>query len=328
MKRNILIIGSNSFSGSNLTSKLLIEGHRVLGISRQNEVQAPYKPYSLNKNFEFYKLDLNNNMDDIVKLCLAREIDTIFNFSAQSMVGESWIYPDHWYETNIVALSKLINGLVKQKSRLLKFVQFTTPEVYGSTVGSIKENFNFSPTTPYAISRAAGDFHLRAMFESFAFPVIFTRAANVYGEYQSNYRVIPRTFIYGLTNRKLNLHGGGNSERSFIHIDDVSSALLSIMENGELGSTYHISSNTILTIREIVEKCCNIMDIEFDSLCNISDDRVGKDAAYKLDSTLIRNNLNWKDRVSLDEGLSRTYNWVHTNIYELLKQPLDYQHRK
>ena len=115
------------------------------------------------------------------------------------MVGESWINPDQWYQTNVVSLSKLISSLRINNIKLDKFIQFTTPEVYGNTTGLIRENFNFMPTTPYAISRSAGDLHLKAMFDNFDFPVIFTRAANVYGEHQSNYRILPKTFILGLT---------------------------------------------------------------------------------------------------------------------------------
>lgn len=329
--KSILVIGSNSFSGSSLIKSLLAIGYSVIAIGRQTEVKAPYNPYSnliTESNFKFYQIDLNSNENHIVDLCKNHGVNTIVNFSAQSMVGESWIYPDHWYQTNVVSLSKLISSFRLNNVELDKFIQFTTPEVYGNTAGSITENFNFMPTTPYAISRAAGDFHLKAMFDAFKFPVIFTRAANIYGEHQSNYRILPKTFILGLTGGKLPLHGGGSSERSFIHIDDVSSALIKIMNSGEIGSTYHISTNKIVTIKDIVKMCCSIMNLEFDDFCQIAEDRAGKDAAYKLDSTRIRSQLGWKDGIDLEEGLYRTYDWVQENLKEIMKSSLDYQHRK
>jgi dTDP-glucose 4,6-dehydratase len=158
--------------------------------------------------------------------------------------------------------------------------------------------------------------------------VIFTRAANVFGEYQSNYRILPKTFILGLTGGKLPLHGGGSSERSFIHIDDVSSAIIRIIEGGEVGSTYHISTERIITIKKLVKMCCSIMNLEFEDFCQITEDRAGKDAAYKLDVTHIRKKLSWRDEISLEDGLSRTYDWVSENLNEILKYPLNYQHRK
>ena len=88
-----------------------------------------------------------------------------------------------------------------------------------------KRKFSFNPSTPYALSRASGDLHLRNMFNAFKFPVIFTRAANVFGESQQLYRIIPKSIVSFKLNRQMVLDGGGISERSFIHIDDVSNAL-------------------------------------------------------------------------------------------------------
>ena len=327
----ILVIGSNSFSGSSLIKSLLTAGLSVIAVSRRQEVNALYNPYSnliTESNFNFYQIDLNSNENEISNLCKKHNVNTVINFSAQSMVGESWINPDQWYQTNVVSLSKIISSLRINSIKLDKFIQFTTPEVYGNTTGLVEENFNFMPTTPYAISRAAGDLHLKAMFDNFDFPVIFTRAANVYGEHQSSYRILPKTFILGLTGKKLPLHGGGSSERSFIHIDDVSSALMKIIAGGEVGNTYHISTDRIVTIKKLVEMCCSIMNLNFEDFCQITEDRAGKDAAYKLDSTHIRSKLLWSDEISLEDGLSRTYDWVAANLNEILMYPLDYQHRR
>ena len=80
---------------------------------------------------------------------------------------------------------------------------------------------SFNPTTPYAVSRAACDLHLKSFFKAYEFPVVFTRSANVYGPGQQLYRIIPRTILSALSGKLNELHGGGNSIRSFIHIDDV-----------------------------------------------------------------------------------------------------------
>ena len=138
--------------------------------------------------------------------------------------------------------------MVANMKNLKKYVQITTPEVYGSTANWINENAEFNPSTPYAVSRAASDMSLKAYINSFDFPAVFTRAANVYGPGQQLYRIIPRT-IYSLKfGEKLQLHGGGKSERSFIHINDVCRATMQIMLNAKIGETYHISTNTQLRL--------------------------------------------------------------------------------
>ena len=331
MKPRILVIGSNSFSGSSLVKHLLQNGYFVFGTSRRNEIQAPYNPYGVDSNsnnFVFNKLDLNQDAEKIANICFENSIETVINFSAQSMVAESWERPYEWYDTNLVSLAKLVQIFVSKKVRITKFIQFTTPEVYGNTTGKLKENFNFAPTTPYAISRSAGDLHLKAMLNEFQFPVIFTRAANVYGEHQPNYRIVPKTFITGLSLGKLDLHGGGVSKRSFIHIDDVSQAILKIIKGGEIGQTYHISTNQIVSINELVKMCCSIMNIDFDRICQSVEERPGKDFSYELDSDLIRTKLDWHDEVNLKDGLLRTHDWVKNNFAMISSNSNEFEHWK
>jgi dTDP-glucose 4,6-dehydratase len=97
------------------------------------------------------------------------------------MVAESWLYPDQWYQTNVVANVRLHEGLRKMKN-FRKYVHVTTPEVYGTCSGDVKEDAPFNPSTPCAASRAACDLHLMTFFKRYNFPVAFTRAANVYGQ--------------------------------------------------------------------------------------------------------------------------------------------------
>jgi dTDP-glucose 4,6-dehydratase len=227
-------------------------------------VPTVFALYKNNKNYEnfiFHQVDLNSGLNTIAEIVSKHQVEFIFNFAAQSMVAQSWNSPEDWYQTNVVSLSLLGNLLVKEKS-IKKFVHFTTPEVYGSTSGWLKESFNFAPSTPYAISRAAGDWHLKTLFENNGFPVIFTRAANVYGSGQQLYRIIPKTILSALTGKKLSLHGGGKSIRSFIHINDVSTALIAIMNSGEVGQSYHISTNEMISIFDLVQELATLLGVE------------------------------------------------------------------
>ena len=158
------------------------------------------------------------------------------------MVAESWLNPTHWYRTNVMAQVAL-HDVLREKTYLQKYVHVSTPEVYGSTDGGwIKEHNHFAPSTPYAVSRAACDLHLQSFYEAYGFPVVFTRAANVYGPGQQLYRIIPRTLLSTRTGKPMKLHGGGNSVRSFIHIKDVVRATLRLATDGEPGTTWHLSS--------------------------------------------------------------------------------------
>ena len=329
-KAPVLVIGSNSFSASSFVDHLLKKSYRVIGISRSEEVKPEFRVYGENSNivnFEFRQIDLNGEASSIAKIVRDNKVEYIFNFSAQSMVAQSWDHPEDWYQTNAVALAELGNHLLKEKS-IKKFINFTTPEVYGSTEGWIKESFNFSPSTPYAVSRATGDWHLKCLGENFGFPVVFTRAANVYGPGQQLYRIIPRTIISALTGKKLPLQGGGNSVRSFIHIDDVSYALELIMKNGENGESYHISTNEIISIFDLVATLAKLLEVDVEELVERVPERPGKDFAYQLSSEKIRSQLGWKDQINLEAGLADTLEWAKLNLDTLRTLPINYEHKR
>jgi dTDP-glucose 4,6-dehydratase len=330
MKNHFLIIGSNSFSGSQFVKYLLQNDYKVIGISRSEEINDVYLPYkweNLAGNFTFHQIDINHQLEELTDILMDFQPEYIVNFAAQGMVAQSWETPQDWYQTNVVAQVKLHDQLRKLKF-IKKYVHVTTPEVYGSTDGWIKENFVFAPSTPYAVSRAACDLHLMSFFKAYQFPVVFTRAANVYGPGQQLYRIIPRTMLYARLGKKMNLHGGGSSIRSFIHMDDVSMATLKIATEGNPGESYHISTNDTVSIRGLVEKICDLTKTSFSDLVNVSDDRLGKDQAYLLDSNKLRNDFSWQNEINLEEGLKDTLSWVDNNL-DLLKQlPADYVHKQ
>ena len=330
MGNNFLVIGSNSFSGAQFIKYLLQNGNNVIGVSRSNEINDVYLPYkweSSIKNFKFYPIDINHQLSDLIEILNEFKPEYIVNFAAQGMVAQSWETPQDWYQTNVVGQVKLHDQLRKLKF-IKKYVHVTTPEAYGSTDGWIKESFNFAPSTPYAVSRAACDLHLMSFFKAYNFPVVFTRAANVYGPGQQLYRIIPRTMLYARLGKKMKLHGGGLSTRSFIHMDDVSAATFKIALDGIPGDSYHISTNETITIRELVEKICELTNANFTELVEVSEDRLGKDQAYLLDSTKLRENFNWQDKINLEQGLIDTLSWVDNNIEILKSLPADYIHKQ
>lgn len=328
MAKPIVVIGSNSFSGANFCAHLLKQQQEVIAISRSEEPIKPLLSYKWveHSRLQFHQLDLNHDLDDILKLLDLHKTPFIYNFAAQSMVSQSWSYPEHWFMTNTVSSVKLHNAL-RQRDYLDKYIHISTPEVYGNCEGSVQEHKRYSPSTPYAVSRAASDMSLHSFFDAYQFPVVFTRAANVYGEGQQLYRIIPRTILYAIVGKKLQLHGGGTSERSFIHMDDVSEATQRIGESGILGEIYHISTKRVISIRNLVQMICDLMNVPFERLCEATEERLGKDAAYLLDTTKLREQLDWRDKVSLEQGLERTVAWVKQNQESLIASPHSYIHK-
>jgi len=331
MSDGFLVIGSNSFSGAHFVRHLIEQGHQVLGVSRSAEpddVFLPYKWYpNWKEHFGFEQIDLNHDLDRLMELVHSHRPSHVVNFAAQGMVAQSWDIPEHWYQTNVVAQVRLHDRL-RKLDFLEKYVHVSTPEVYGSTDGLVAENFEFAPSTPYAVSRAACDLHLLTFYEAYGFPVVFTRAANVYGPGQQLYRIIPRVMLFAKTGRRLQLHGGGHSIRSFIHIEDVAEATRMIAIDGTPRSAYHVSTTSTLSIRDLVDQICQMTGVPFDDLVEVTPDRLGNDEAYLLDTTRLRDDLGWSDSIDLRQGLAETLRWLEENLSLLEQLPYDYRHRQ
>ncbi len=324
-----LILGSNSFSGATFTDFLAAEGHDVLATSRSDEPHEAFLPYKWQKRagqVRFRRIDLNHDLDGLKALLASERPTHIVNFAAQSMVGESWLHPDHWMMTNVVSNVRL-HELLRNYDGLDRYVHVTTPEVYGSTDGWVKENAAFNPSTPYAVSRAAADMSLRTYFWNYGFPVVFTRAANVYGPGQQLYRIVPRTIVAAMGGQKLRLDGGGKSVRVFIHMTDVSDATLKIARAGKPGDSYHISGYELVSIRRLVEMILKRLGKSFDDCVESAPERPGKDTAYMLDSIKLRTELGWRDTLSLERGVDEVIRWADRFSADLPKLPAQYNHK-
>lgn len=330
MTHRFVVVGSNSFSGSHFIQHLLQENHDVIGVSRSEELHSVFLPYRWGKTelkqYQFYQIDLNHHLPALMKIINDFQPEYVVNFAAQGMVAQSWQTPEHWYQTNVVGQVRFHDQL-RKCSFLKKYVHVTTPEVYGSMEGWAKENFYFAPSTPYAVSRASCDLHLISFFRVYDFPVVFTRAANVYGPGQQLYRIIPRTMLFARLAKKLPLHGGGHSVRSFIYIKDVADATLQVAQHGVPGETYHISTRETVSIRELVERICALMGKNFEDIVEMAEDRLGKDDAYLLDSQKIRNDLGWTEKFTLEDGIRHTLEWLDNNLEILRDQPDSYIHK-
>ncbi len=326
----ILVLGAHSFSGQDFVDLLLDNpSYDVIGVSRSTSKPAwclRYQQRSDLSRYRYIQCDLNRQMDQLLDFLDREQPQWIVNFAAQSEVAPSWEHPEHWFETNTVALARLVNHL-RQQTYLERYLHISSPEVYGTCVGDVTEDAPLNPSTPYAASKAAADLLLKTYREQYQFPLLTVRATNVYGAGQQLFKIIPRSFISLKLDRKIFLHGGGKAVKSYIHIRDVSRGELKILERGEIGKIYHLSPDHGIAVRDLVRKICELMDQSFDEATQATEERLGQDAAYVINSARARQELGWKPAVSLDEGLLETRDWVKEYWGEIQHQPHEYRHQ-
>ncbi len=324
-----MVLGANSFSGSHFVKFALDRGHSVTGVSRSPEPDYCFLPRLWGESpgrYSFSQLDVNSHFEDLKSLIVTTQPSVVVNFAAQGMVAQSWETPWDWFHTNTVGLSRVLAAVSESKA-LQKYVHVSTPEVYGSTKGWIKESFVFAPSTPYATSRAAGDWHVMNMMKTRGFPAVLTRAANVYGPGQQLYRLIPRAFLSGMLSESFPLDGDGSSTRSFIHISDVVDATYRLALNDIVGQSFHISTKELVSIRSLIRMIDEELGDEFPIRIENLPERDGKDQTYQLESSALRDTTGWSDSVSLNEGLGEVKRWVKENLDTLAKLPRSYVHK-
>jgi dTDP-glucose 4,6-dehydratase len=327
--QKFIVIGSNSFSGSDFVDLLLDDPkNEVIGISRSAEKSALFLPYKNRRkaNFKFYQYDLNHHLTEIISLVDDFKPDYIVNFAAQSEVGPSWANPAQWFQTNAVSITALADAL-KDRKFLKKYVHISSPEVYGTCVGNVTEAAPMNPSTPYAASKAAGDFSLFTYVKNYKFPLVMIRSTNVYGAHQQLFKIIPRAVIYIKMGKTIELHGGGKAVKSYIHIRDISRGELMAARLGRPGEIYHLSPDKGIAVKDVIQIICARMGVDFSKVTRTVEERLGQDAAYIIDSFKARKEFGWKPEVSFEEGIADVVDWVEANWEQIKKEPLEYIHK-
>lgn len=321
----IIVLGSNSFSGQDFIDLLLDDPENdVIGISRSPQKHPAFLRYEGRgdlSRFRFYQLDLNRDMPGILALLDAEKPDAIVNFAAQSDVGASWIHPADWFRTNCAALAELLAHLHKAKY-LERYVQIGSPEAYGSCEDAT-EDAPFNPSTPYAASKAAADLLLQVYIKQ-GFPAIIARPTNVYGARQQIHKFIPRAMINLRLDKTIELRGGGEAIKSYIHIRDVSRGIALLMREGETGQAYHLGAAAGVSIHFVASLICELLGKDFDEWTQSAARHIGRDAMYIVNSGKA-NALGWRPEVSLDEGLRETCAWIDMHLADNL-MPMEYRH--
>ncbi len=324
-----IVIGSNCFTGSHFVDALLDDPHQaVIGVSRSPEKGAFFLPYRARatERFQFFQLDLVRQPEAVQALLDEQQPSTVIHVAALSEVALSNTSPVEYFELNTVATVRLGNFL-RTRRYLKRYIHISSAEVYGSCEHPVPETHPVHPSTPYAVSKAAADLYLSTLAKNFGFPAVLIRSTNVYGKHQQLFKIIPRTILAIKQGKKVMLHGGGRAVKSFVHIRDVVRGALAAAQNGAPGSLYHFSTPDDATIAQVVRRIAELMGRSFEEVAEPVEERLGQDARYWLDCTKARRELAWTPRISFEEGLRETINWIEQSWDDAVREPQVYVHQ-
>lgn len=330
MAKRYAVLGGGGSFGLHTCQYLLEQPktERVISIGRN----APKpEPFSLNiglndPRYSYHAYHITYELDLMLDLLDREKPDVIINYAAQGEGAVSWKNSWRFFETNSMALARLCEELQK-RDYLKRFVQIGTSELYGSVKEPANEEAPIKPSSPYAASKAAFDLHLVSIHNVLKFPMNIIRPSNAYCPGQLLHRVIPKAVVCALMGKKLPLHGGGRAEKSYIHARDLARAIYLVCEKAPLGKIYNVGPKDPISIRGVVETVSKVMNVPFETLCTVTDDRPGQDARYWLDSSAIRKDVGWEPEISLEEGVKEMVEWGKKYLPQLKDWPLDYTMR-
>lgn len=321
--KNIIVTGGAGFIGSNFVHYVynnFPEVHitildKLTYAGNQNNVKS-----ILGDRVELVVGDI---MDKELVDRLASKADAIVHYAAESHNDNSLNDPSPFIYTNFVGTYTLLEAARKYD---LRFHHVSTDEVYGDLPlredlpghgelpgEKFTEDTKYNPSSPYSSTKAASDLIVRAWIKSFGIRATISNCSNNYGPYQHIEKFIPRQITNILSGIKPKLYGNGKNVRDWIHTNDHSSAVWTILNNGKIGETYLIGANGEKNNKEVLELILKEMHMPNDFYDHVTD-RAGHDLRYAIDSTKLYKELNWKPKyTNFEEGLRQTIQWYIDN---------------
>ncbi len=250
---------------------------------------------------------------------LVKDTDAVVHYAAESHNDNSLKDPFPFLQTNIVGTYTLLEACRKYNVR---YHHVSTDEVYGDLPlredlpghgegpgEKFTDKTPYNPSSPYSSTKAGSDLLVRAWVRSFGIQATISNCSNNYGPYQHIEKFIPRQITNVLSGIRPKLYGDGKNVRDWIHTNDHSSAVWTILTKGKIGETYLIGADGEQDNKAVMELILELMGQDKHAYDHVKD-RAGHDLRYAIDSNKLREELGWKPQfTNFHDGLADTIQW-------------------
>ena len=307
----LLVTGGLGFIGSNFI-RYMLNRHRGVEIVNVDKLSYGSNPDNL-KDVECgaYRFVKGDIADLSLMRRLVGDVDAVINLAAETHVDRSIADPIPFLRSNVEGVLNILEALRMVGD--VRLIHVSTDEVYGDiSSGSFKEDDRLKPSSPYSASKASADMFCMAYHRTYGLDIRILRPTNNFGPYQHPEKLIPKTIIRAMLGLKVPIYGSGRNVRDWLYVLDACEAIDLVLEKGEPGEVYNVSSGNELENVEVVKMVLKILGRD-ESLIEFVEDRPGHDVRYSLDSSKIRGKLGWRPRHSFEEALRETVNWYVEN---------------
>jgi len=305
----ILVTGGAGFIGSNFVHHLVartdvqvtVLDKLTYAASRESLAELPP---------DRVQLVVGDIADAQVVDPLVASHDAVVHYAAESHNDNSLSDPSPFVQTNLIGTFTILEAVRRHGARLH---HISTDEVYGDLELDDPERFTestpYNPSSPYSSTKAGSDLLVRAWVRSFGVQATISNCSNNYGPWQHIEKFIPRQITNVIDGGRPKLYGAGLNVRDWIHADDHSSAVWTILNHGRIGETYLIGADGERNNLDVVGRILEHFGRSADDFDHVTD-RAGHDLRYAIDSTKLRTELGWTPQYAdFEAGLKSTIEW-------------------
>lgn len=312
--KHLLVTGGVGFIGSNFV-QWLCRQHLSVEITILDSVTYTANRASLQQlDSRAYTLVEGDICDSQLVDSLVKKADAILHLAAESHNDNAIAHPLPFVQTNVFGTFVLLEAARKYGTR---FHHVSTDEVFGDLALESDEQFvetsPYRPNSPYAASKASADHLVRAWYKTYGVPITISNCSNNYGPRQHVEKFIPRQITNILTARAPELYGDGSHVRDWMHVDDHSQALWTILTQGTIGETYLISAHEERSNLEVLRIINTLMGRDSDDF-EMVPDRAGHDRRYASNASKLEAELGWRPKHNdFRAGIAETIAWYEQN---------------
>jgi nucleoside-diphosphate-sugar epimerase len=311
----VLVTGATGFIGSHLARRLVADGADVHVLTSTVSSVYPVRLLEIRDRVVLHGGNLTDPsaMASVVERA---KPSIVFHLGAYTHVGKSWNRLDECIQTNVHGTVNLLQALARDECR--RFVYTSTSEVYGDVAVPFREDSSVNPLSPYSVSKYAGERFCLMLQRGRGWPIVVVRPFNAYGPAQSPDRVIPEIIVKALRKERLAMTQGRQT-REFNFVGDlVEGFLRAATAPGVEGKVFNIGGGEEVAMRDLAPIILDLMGNPIVAEIGALPDRPTEIWHMRSDSTKAREELGYRPRWSLVEGLEETIAWYRG---ELNRQP-------
>ncbi len=329
----ILVTGGAGFIGSAAIRYLIAETTaRVLNVDNLTYAGnlESLADAGASERYSFERADICDKKR-LAQIFRSYQPDAVMHLAAESHVDRSIDGSEAFLQTNVVGTGRLLQvateywgTLTGERRSNFRFLHVSTDEVFGDLGAHgepVSETAAYSPSSPYAATKAASDHLVRAWRRTYNLPLLITNCSNNYGPYQFPEKLIPHMILNALAGKPLPLYGDGRQIRDWLYVEDHARALWLVLTRASVGETYNIGAGNERRNIDVVRALCGHLQSavpppsgrRYEDLITFVADRPGHDSRYAINASKLERELGWKPAETFETGLAKTVTWYLEN---------------